>query len=544
MPEQLCVHAVGARIGIDLEGVDDDVAQAVRRAWADAVCGGTEPVDATVKPMPGELSRVLESLSQQVTLAAIEARRGQVWMLHAAGVAGETGEVVVLVGPSGRGKTTASRALGRVFGYVSDETIAIEQSGAVHAYRKPLSVIEEPTRPKVQIPPSEAGLKPLPDAPLRVRAIVLLDRDPAHEGVPTLEPVDLGEALEELVAQSSFLVHADAPLRFMAAVAEATGGVRRLAYAEAADLPPIVERMLAAGQEPVRIATTTPSPRGATVVQAAEAPPVAGSADAATAAGSPDAARVGSADAALAAGSGDAAPVAEGTGAAQAAGSADAAPVASADAALAAGSADAAQVGAAADAAPVAGSAGAAPTPPRFSRAPWADDIDLDDPDRVSILTVDERGRGVVHVIAGVAPALWRAAEAATIDELVDVAVAVYGAPEAQHPRPSVLMVVAALMDAGLLVSDEPRVRRREDVAWVDREDRVYALALGDLASQPRLLADTAAVIWDWLEEPTTLTQLAARATAESGVIDPQVAVDVEAYVAELIATQLVERLA
>ena len=55
---------------------------------------------------------MLSGLSQQVTLAAIEAARGRAWMLHAAGIATPDGQVVVLVGPSGRGKTTASRALG------------------------------------------------------------------------------------------------------------------------------------------------------------------------------------------------------------------------------------------------------------------------------------------------------------------------------------------------------------------------------------------------------------------------------------------------
>ena len=101
---------------------------------------------------------MLSSLSQQVTLAAIEAARGRAWMLHAAGIATPDGPVVVLVGPSGRGKTTASRALGAVYGYVSDETVAIDEDGRVWPYRKPLSVIEDFAAPKTQLAPSALGL--------------------------------------------------------------------------------------------------------------------------------------------------------------------------------------------------------------------------------------------------------------------------------------------------------------------------------------------------------------------------------------------------
>ena len=157
----------------------------MRVAWADALAdAAAEPVE-TVTPYGSERVHMLSGLSQQVTLAAIEAARGRAWMLHAAGIATPDGQVVVLVGPSGRGKTTASRALGAVYGYVSDETIAIDDDGRVWPYRKPLSVIEDPAAPKTQLPPSALGLQPLPDAELRVAAVVLLDRDPSHPEAPS-----------------------------------------------------------------------------------------------------------------------------------------------------------------------------------------------------------------------------------------------------------------------------------------------------------------------------------------------------------------------
>ena len=236
MSHTLLVSAVGTTIGIDLSALDEGDAAAVRAAWADASVTAGEPV-TTVIPSTGDRASMLMRLSQQVTLAAIDAGRRELWMLHAAGVATDAGDVVVFVGPSGRGKTTASRALGQSFGYLSDETIGIELDGRVRVYRKPLSIIEHPVQPKVERAPSSIGLLPIPDAELRVRAIVLLDRQPGHDGPPVLADVDLGDALAELVLQTSYLPDLEAPLRFIAAVAAAVGGIRSVTYREAVDLP-------------------------------------------------------------------------------------------------------------------------------------------------------------------------------------------------------------------------------------------------------------------------------------------------------------------
>jgi energy-coupling factor transporter ATP-binding protein EcfA2 len=187
---------------------------------------------------------MLQSLSRQVTRAAIDARRADLWMLHAAGVATPAGDVVAFVGPSGRGKTTVARHLGLQYGYVSDETIGIDADGRVFAYRKPLSIIEDPRAPKVERAPSSVGLGTIP-RDLRVRAIILLDRHPDHEGAPLVTRIDLADALDDLVTQSSHLVERTDSLRFIAAVAAATGGIRTVRYREASDLPGIVPDVLA-----------------------------------------------------------------------------------------------------------------------------------------------------------------------------------------------------------------------------------------------------------------------------------------------------------
>jgi hypothetical protein len=186
---------------------------------------------------------MLQSLSRQVTRAAIDARRADLWMIHAAGIATSAGDVLALVGPSGRGKTTASRQLARGYGYVSDETVGIARDGRVFAYRKPLSIVEEPRAPKVEQRPSSLGLGTIP-ADLRLRAIVMLHREATHDGPPVLTPIDLADALDGLVTQSSHLTERADSLRLIGAVAEATGGIRAVRYREASDLMGIVPELL------------------------------------------------------------------------------------------------------------------------------------------------------------------------------------------------------------------------------------------------------------------------------------------------------------
>jgi hypothetical protein len=304
---------------------------------------------------------MLSDLSQRVTLAALEQRRGDLWMLHAAGLAGDDGRVVVLVGPSGRGKTTAVRTLATSFGYVSDESVAIDDQGRVWPYRKPLSVIEKHGVAKAQRSPSELRLRPLPEAALRVAAIVLLDRVSEAPELPMVETLDLGDALEDLVSQSSGLTSMAAPLRSIAALAAATGGIRRVTYHEAASLHSVVETLLAGGED---AADSVSAGRGA--------------------------------------GEGDGSRVAAPRGAAG------------------------------------------------YSRTPFVDALDLVEPDRVAILRAGRDGTGVLHVLAGVAPALWRAADAASGADLTAAAVAAYGTPGRDA---SALVEAAAdeLVEAGLL---------------------------------------------------------------------------------------------
>jgi energy-coupling factor transporter ATP-binding protein EcfA2 len=451
VPGTLLVDAVGSCIAIDLTALDEGDEAAVRAAWADALAdAGAEPV-GTVAPHVSDRASMLSSLSQRVTLAAIDAGRGRAWMLHAAGVATPDGQVVVLVGPSGRGKTTAARALGEVYGYVSDETIAIDADGRVWPYRKPLSVIEDPAAPKTQRPPSALGLRPLPDAELRVAAVVLLDRSPEHPDVPVVEVTDLGDALEGLVSQTSFLHEQPTALRFIAALANATGGIRTVKYREAASLPSVIPGLIGPSR-PIEL-----PPRPEHIRRDTEP----------------------------------------------------------------------------------------ADSAPRFSRVNVADEVAVPDPDRVAILTISEQRRGRVTLLGGIAPAVWRGADGATLRQLQDAAVTAYGEPDGLDAGTAVLLGVGMLLDAGLLASDEPLLCRK-DAAWAGVGDGMVALRLSpeadQLVAQSAALTGSAALVWDWLEEPVTATQLIARAIEAAGMdAAAEVAGEVESFIAQLTASRLVE---
>jgi ABC-type hemin transport system ATPase subunit len=179
-----------------------------------------------------------------LTTWAIEQRAGRLLMFHAAALCNPaTGATVLLVGPSGIGKTTLARTLGTSMGYLSDETAGVTSDGFVVSFPKPLSVLpEDGGAVKAQVAPADLGLIRPPDE-AHVAAVVLLDRRPAAPVQASVEHVPTVRAIAELAEHTSYLSRLNAPLDRIAALLTATGGLRRVTYREAASLQPMVHEL-------------------------------------------------------------------------------------------------------------------------------------------------------------------------------------------------------------------------------------------------------------------------------------------------------------
>lgn len=259
MPEHgFTVDCLGHRIDITIagDGADELVGVAVE-AWeqclveeppttdghhieVDVRAGAAVWRSATAVSAPSH-EAAMEMLSQAVTLAGVSASAGKHLMLHAAGLANTgTGGTAVLVGPSGMGKSTATRALGDEWGYVSDETVAMTAEGAIVGYPKPLSLIEG-GRWKRQASPHSLGLLQAPAA-LQPACLVLLNRRPA--GAVKMRDVPLTEAVARAAQQTSYLAELDRPLQRIASLVRQAGCVE-VTYSETPQLRDALRELMA-----------------------------------------------------------------------------------------------------------------------------------------------------------------------------------------------------------------------------------------------------------------------------------------------------------
>ena len=457
----LVVDALGRRVRIDGHACDREQWQLVERCWRDAVAP-PGPADAHVQAVPtGEPNSWLSVLAGEVTRVALQLNRGRLWMLHAAGIAAEDGRVIALVGPSGRGKTTACQAAGAAFEYVSDEVVAIDADGRVWAYRKPLSVKEPERAAKSQWAPTDLGLR-VRERPLRLGRIVVLDRiDGAASagGTPRVEAMDLGDALTDLVAQSSFLADLPAPLRTIASHVAATAGVVRATYADARELSDVWGEVLPAAT--ATGAAVGAAPAGTKLVE----PPLV---------------------------------------------------------------------------------AAPAPEVPRepYARSPHLDAVGLSSPDRIAVLRRDDDtdgedagGEAVVHVLAGVAPTLWRHASGASMETLRASAVGLHGTPPSDDAATLVASAVRELEEAGLLQRGAAHWAVAPDVSWTGADDVVACSLRDDRA--PVALQGSAAVIWRALAEGGTEAEICERVISVSQPTSDDVPAQVSAFLRDLLTRGL-----
>jgi hypothetical protein len=193
-----------------------------------------------------DLATVMDRLSPIITRYAVSERAGELTMFHACALADPlTGDAAVLFGPSGTGKTTLARTLGTEFIYLTDETAAVTEDDLLVPYPKPLSILVSPDSVlKEQVSPGRLGLQPIGPGPYRLKTLVQLDRDPDHRGQPTAAVLPTVGALPEMVAQTSYTRFMDRPLHRLAGLSRSVGGVRRVTYAEASQLLPVVRELL------------------------------------------------------------------------------------------------------------------------------------------------------------------------------------------------------------------------------------------------------------------------------------------------------------
>ncbi|MCV7704477.1 PqqD family peptide modification chaperone [Micrococcus luteus] len=246
-----------------LAGLEGDERAEVVQAWS-RCAPTTEPAGSATVPDArrapdgtGSWKGFHEQLVHTATTAAIEAGRGTHLMFHAACLADpDSGAGVVLAAASGTGKTTATRTLGRHYAYLTDETAIIAPEDlTITPFPKPLSLLgADGRRPKRQAGPDELGLGPTRGATLRCIAVLDRVREPEGDVTARSEPMPLADALTELVPQTSSLSRLPRGLVTLCRTLDRLGGARRLVYAEAADLRPVVDELLAA--EPVPQAPT------------------------------------------------------------------------------------------------------------------------------------------------------------------------------------------------------------------------------------------------------------------------------------------------
>ncbi|WP_157073264.1 hypothetical protein [Kribbia dieselivorans] len=266
MPESVDVLAFGCPWRVDLRELPDAERAALAHAWSrcdpavlrpDGVpVPGEDPAVRTMRVTrdsasitPSDLperdkvafvstdpARVSYDLSRALTRASIARQTGFALMVHAAGLAElRSGRAVMLAGPTGTGKSTASRRLGQVMGYLSDETVAVTDDLRVLPWPKPPSLIPDGEQRWVKDEPSpdDLGLGPtLPEAELG--AVVVLARD-GEPGRPVLEPLGVIEACLAIIPETSGIASLPAPLARLAAAVTHGAGAFRLRYAEIED---------------------------------------------------------------------------------------------------------------------------------------------------------------------------------------------------------------------------------------------------------------------------------------------------------------------
>ena len=239
---------------IMVSGLSASEASEVRRTWVR--CLWTPSTSSPDDDMPdyAEIKRVPdmdwtlfhENLVSEITALGIASCRGEYFMFHAAALADpRNGNALVLVAPSGTGKTTATRLLGTNFAYITDETAAIADDLSMVGYPKPLSLFDESAvRPKHQHSPDELELL-VTAGTARLTCLAVLDRVRDRDlDVAQAVELPLLEALKKLIPESSSLSQLPRGLAGLCRLIDSLGGAQVFRYSEAEQLVSLVTSKL------------------------------------------------------------------------------------------------------------------------------------------------------------------------------------------------------------------------------------------------------------------------------------------------------------
>jgi hypothetical protein len=195
-PPSVVLDVLGHRVRIEAGGHPS--AAQVEALWSRcrAAVGGVSD-DETIVALP-RTDRPLTteagiSLADQVRELALAAAADRLLVLRAAAVAAPDGAVLALVSPEPALRAAAAAELSRRgFGYVTDELLAADESFDVVAFPEPLRFDADgqwDPEHSTLAGPDALGMRPCPEGPLHLAAVVLLEHDPAMKGTPELTRV-------------------------------------------------------------------------------------------------------------------------------------------------------------------------------------------------------------------------------------------------------------------------------------------------------------------------------------------------------------------
>lgn len=273
MDTTLPISVLGTHVALHLPGdIPDQTQNEIAEQWArlrgDANTTSAHSITialhrpdtsapGSAAALPGFGRALTAAVADVLTRVGTTGLAGRALMLHAAAVATGDGRVIVLVGRTGEENSAAARALGRSRGYVSSTVTAITPDRAVIPLPGPVA-----DRDGMLCSPAQAGMLSAP-ARLELAAIALLDKwdDPI---APQVATAWLPYALADLVPRTLWLTALPCPLHTIVDTARATGGIRRVLYTDAAQLPDLADRIL-----------VTATPHDASTTQALPSPPAA-----------------------------------------------------------------------------------------------------------------------------------------------------------------------------------------------------------------------------------------------------------------------------